>query len=303
MKNFILASALWLLVALLFAQQDPQYSQYMFNRLAINPAYAGNRDVFSFAIVYRNQWTGLEGSPSTAALSLQTPLKKKKAGVGLELMSDKLGLKNTSAALASYSYRIQFLKGKLAFGLRMGVYNYVFDWGGVHVKDETDIYNTGVRSSKVTGTADFGLYYYTRTFYWGLGMTHLNRGKITDIDLADSSSKQSVHFFIPAGKSFEVGKMLFNPSVLIKGAKHTPLETDLNLNVLLKERLWLGFSLRTHYGIVFLAQYLVTDNLKVGYSYDYGMNKIGTTGKGTHEIVLGYDLNFKGAKIETLRYF
>ena len=287
----------------LFAQQDPEYSQYMFNRLAINPAYAGNRDVFSSAIVYRNQWTGLKGSPTTTALSLQTPLKKKNAGVGLELMTDKLGLQKTTSVLGSYAYRIQFLKGKLAFGLKMGICNYVFDWGGAKVKDETDIYNTGSRSSKTTGTADFGLYYYTHTFYAGLGMTHLNRGKITNINLGDTSSRQAVHFFIPVGKSFEVGNVLLNPSILVKATKHAPMETDINMNVLLKQRLWLGFTLRTRYGVVFMTQYMITDQLKIGYSYDYGLNRIGSVGKGTHEIMIGYDLNFKGAKVETLRYF
>jgi hypothetical protein len=123
------------------------------------------------------------------------------------------------------------------------------------------------------------------------------------MDLQDSSAKQSVHFFMPAGRSFLVGKTLLNPSILIKGAGHAPLEVDLNFNALLKERWWLGMSLRTHYGIIFMTQYLVTDKLKIGYSYDMGLNKIGRLGRSTHEIMLGYDLNFKGAKVETLRYF
>src|ERR1051325_4192434 len=166
MKKLILVFVFLLLVVTLsvvegFAQQDAQYSQYMFNRLAINPAFAGNRDVFSSSLVYRNQWTAIGDNPTTAALSLQPPLKNKKAGVGLEIVTDKLGLRKTSAALLSYAYRIQFLKGKLAFGLRSGIYNYVFDWSKIKVKDETDVYNTGISSSKMTGTADFGMYYYT----------------------------------------------------------------------------------------------------------------------------------------------
>lgn len=296
---FFLLTADCLLPILAVAQQDPQYSQYMFNPLAVNPAYAGNRDVFSTALIYRNQWT-LEGSPTTASLALQTPLKKKNAGVALELVSDKLGLKRTTAVLGSYAYRVQFLKGKLSFGLRSGIYNYVFDWDKVKVKDKSDVVNTGVQSSKTTGTVDFGMYYYTRTFYWGLGLTHLNRGKVTDVS---SAAKQSVHYFMPVGISFLKGKTLLNPSILIKGAGHSPVEIDVNMNVLLKERFWLGLSLRTNYGIVFITQYLVSDKMKIGYSYDYGMNKIGTLGKGAHEIMIGYDINFKGAKQETLRYF
>ncbi len=118
-----------------------------------------------------------------------------------------------------------------------------------------------------------------------------------------NASRQSVHYFMPVGYSFEKGKTLLNPSILIKGAGRAPLEVDLNMNVLLKERFWLGLSLRSGYGIVFMTQYLVSDKMKIGYSYDYGINKIGTLGKGSHEIMIGYDINFKGAKQETLRYF
>lgn len=295
----LLSNVYCLLPTAAYSQQDPQYSQYMFNHLAVNPAYAGNRDVFATTLVYRNQWV-LEGAPTTATLALQSPIQDKKAGIGLEFVSDKLGLKRTNAVLASYAYRFQFLKGKLAFGLRSGFYNYVFDWDKVKVKDKSDVVNTGVQSSKTTGTADFGMYYYTRSFYWGLGLTHLNRGKVTDVSF---SAKQAVHFFMPVGMSFLKGKTLLNPSIMIKGAGHAPLEIDVNMNALLKERLWLGISFRTNYGIVFLTQYLVSDKMKIGYSYDYGLNSIGTVGKGTHELMLGYDVNFKGAKQETLRYF
>ena len=275
---------------------------YMFNNLALNPAYAGSKEVLSSALLYRNQWTGIDGAPTTASLSLQTPLRKKNVGLGMEIISDKLGPQSTSAFLLSYAYRIRFLKGKLSFGLRTGVYDYSFDWSKINYRDQGDIYNTKTSSSKITGTGDFGLYYYSRTFYWGLGMTHLNKGKITDIGSGDSTSRQSVHFFMPIGKAFEVGSVVINPSLLIKGAGGAPSETDLNLNILLKEHLWLGISLRSRYGVVFMTQYMINEKLKVGYSYDYGRNKIGIAGKGTHEIMIGYDINIHGTKMVMPRY-
>ena len=286
-----------------YAQQDPQYSQYMFNQLVLNPAYAGTREVFSSALAYRNQWTGMEGGPTTASLSMQTPLKKKNAGVGLEILSDKLGLKKTGAILGSYAYRFQFLKGKLSMGMRAGVYSYAFDLAKAHVKDPSDVFNPGITSSKTTGTFDFGIYYYTRVFYWGFGMTHLNRGKISEITSAGVTANQSIHFFMPMGRSFEMGSAIFNPSILIKGAGGAVPEADVNFNFLLKEKFWIGTSWRSGYGVVFLTQYLVNEKLKIGYSYDYGFNAIGKAGKGTHEIMIGYDMNVKGAKVETLRYF
>jgi len=282
------------------AQQDPQYSMYMFNQLALNPAYAGSKEALSSTLVYRNQWTGISGAPKTAMFSLQAPLKNKKIGLGLEVVSDKLGPQNTNAILLSYAYRIHFLRGKLSFGLRMGMYDYAFST--IDYKDQNDNYSIKPGSSKMTGTGDFGLYYYSRTFYWGLGMTHLNKGKITDIGVGDTTSRQSVHFFMPIGKAFEVGSVIINPTLLIKGAGGAPSETDLSLNFLLKEHLWLGLSLRSGYGVVFMTQYMINEKMRVGYSYDAGSNKIGTAGKGSHEFMIGYDINIHGTKMIMPRF-
>ena len=285
-----------------YAQQDAQYSMYMFNNLALNPAYAGSREVLATALIYRDQWTGMQGQPTTASFSIQSPLSKKNVGVGAEIISDRLGPQSINAILFSYAYRLNFLKGKLALGLRLGMYDYVTDWSKIDYKDKTDVYNTGNRSSKITGTGDFGTYYYTRTFYWGLGWTHLNNGKIADVAAGGPLAKQSVHFFMPIGKAFETGSVVLNPNLLIKSAKNAPSEIDLGLNVLLKDRLWLGFSLRSGYGMVLLTQFLITDKMKVGYSYDHGTNQIGTIGKGSHEIMIGYDLNVHGTKMLMPRY-
>lgn len=312
MKKIILAFGIWLLANSLllwrgaggeaFAQQDAQYSQYMFNRLALNPAYAGSREVLATSLLYRDQWTAIEGAPSTAAFSIQMPLKKKKIGLGAEIISDRIGPKNTTALLASYAYRIPLAKGKLAFGLRMGIYDYVIDLKSEYFKDQNDAYlreHSG-RSSKFTGTGDFGMYYYSRTFYCGLSATHLNRGKI--VETTSDSARQALHYFIPLGKSFEAGNVIINPSILIKGATNSPSAVDVGCNLLLKEKLWLGLSLRSSYGAVFLAQYQVNEKMKVGYSYDYGANKIGTAGRGSHEIMIGYDLNIHGTKMIMPRY-
>jgi type IX secretion system PorP/SprF family membrane protein len=287
---------------LLFAQQDPQYSQYMFNQLSLNPAYAGSREVFATNLIYRNQWTGIEGAPVTASLTVQRPLRKKKIGIGAEILSDKLGPRNNSAVLFSYSYRIPFVKGKLSFGLRMGIYNYVFDWNKMDYQDKNDVYytpNIGTRESKITGTGDFGMYYYSRTFYWGMALNHLNQGKISE---STFDAKQSIHFFMPIGKAFEVGNTVVNPSLLIKATTNAPAQVDVNINVLLKERLWLGLSARTDYGFVALSQFQINDKLKVGFSLDHGINKIGTVGKRTFEIMLGYDINIHGTKMIMPRY-
>lgn len=285
----------------ILAQQDPQYSQYMFNQLVLNPAYAGSREVIATSLLYRKQWTSLEGSPYTGALSIQAPLQKNKAGLGAEIISDKLGPKSVSALLFSYAYRIPVFRGKLSFGLRLGIYNYMFDRAKIDYKDQNDVYNTLNRSSKITGSGDFGLYYYSRTFYWGLGMNHLNRGKIV-ASTSDSSATQSPHYFMPIGKAFEAGNTVINPTILIKSTPNAPASIDVSINILLKEKLWLGVSLRSGYGTVFFTQYQINEKMKIGYSYDYGSNRIGIAGKGSHEIMIGYDLNIQGTKILMPRY-
>lgn len=285
----------------LYAQQDPQYSQYMFNQLALNPAYAGSKEKISSALLYRNQWTQISSAPRTGTLSFQMPIKKKKIGVGAEIISDHLGPKSSNAILLSYAYRVPLGKGKLSFGLRLGLYNYVYDMAKIEYKDKSDLYNTGMRESKFAGTGDLGFYYYTRTFYWGMGLNHLNRSKIINMG-NDSAARQSIHFFMPVGKAFQIGNTVLNPTLLIKRAGNSPAEIDFSLNILLKEKVWLGISARSGYGLVFLSQFMINEQFKVGYSYDYGMNRIGVAGKGSHEIMIGYDLNMRGSKMVMPRY-
>ena len=171
----------------------------------------------------------------------------------------------------------------------------------MELSDKNDLYNTDIRSSKFTGTGDFGLYYYSRTFYWGLGMNHLNRGKII-VSSNDATARQAIHLFMPIGKSFQAGNTIINPTILFKGASNSPGTVDVGINILLKESLWIGISARSKYGFVFLTQYMVNDKLKIGYSFDYGANKIGIAGKGSHEIMIGYDLGLHGAKMIMPRY-
>ena len=127
MKKYLVIAYCLLPIAYCVAQQDPQYSQYMFNQLAINPAYAGSKEALSTAMFLRNQWTGIEGAPKTETFTLHGPLKKRKVGLGLAIISDKIGPKKTTGIMGSYAYRIPIKNGKLAFGLRFGVYNYTYN--------------------------------------------------------------------------------------------------------------------------------------------------------------------------------
>jgi type IX secretion system PorP/SprF family membrane protein len=287
-----------------FSQQDPQYSQYMFNQLAINPAYAGSKEALSATAFIRNQWTDIEGAPKTETFSIHGPLKKKKVGLGFCVIADQIGPKKSVGALGSYAYRIPVKNGKLAFGLRFGIFNYTYNWNDIVYKDQADIYNTHNQTSKIVPTADAGIYYYTNTLYMGLSATHLYSGRLTSVSAMNGDdAKLAPHVFFTLGKAWEINdNLIFNPSIMVKGAKGSPGTADINLSFLIKQRIWAGLSIRSTYGFVAYTQFNVTDKLRLGYSYDFGVNKIGKVGGGSHEIMLGYDFNISRSKISSPRY-
>ena len=286
-----------------FAQQDPQYSQYMFNQLAINPAYAGSKEAISTAIFLRSQWTGMDGAPTTQTLTVHGPTRKKKVALGLTIVGDQVGPKNSIGVLGTYAYRIKLGKGKLSMGLRAGAYQFIFDWNKVKYKDP-DIYNQNSLTSITVLTADAGAYYYTNDLYAGFSVTHLNNGRLTTVSNQNGEDAQlSPHLFFTAGKAFVISdKLIFSPSCMVKAVKNTPVTGDLNLSFLIQKRLWVGVSGRSSYGIVGYTQFCITDKFKIGYAYDFGMNKIGTR-SGSHELMLSYDFMVSKPPFASPRYF
>ncbi len=289
----------------LFAQQDPQYSQYMFNQMAINPAYAGSKEALVATTFFRTQWTGIDGAPKTESLTLHGPLRKKKAGLALAIIADQIGPKKSIGVMGSYAYRIKLGKGKLSFGLRAGVYNYVYNWDDITYKDQADIYNTHTRTSILVPNADAGLYYYTTTFYSGFSATHLYNGRIetTNSIKSGDNSPLSPHFFFTVSKAWEVSdNLVFNPTLVVKSVQNAPSSFDVNLSFLFDNKLWLGASYRYGYGMVAYAQFHVTEKFKIGYSFDFAFNKIALVGGGSHEIMLSYEFGIYKSKMFSPRY-
>jgi type IX secretion system PorP/SprF family membrane protein len=300
----LFCSFLWKGNCGLMAQQDPQYSQYMFNQLVINPAYAGSKEAISSALFLRAQWAGIQGAPRTESISVHGPLKKRKVGLGFAVIADQIGPKQSIGALGSYAYRIRLGKGKLSFGLRAGIYNYVYNWDDIVYKDQADIYNTHTRTSIIVPTADAGLYYYTRTFYAGVAATHLYNGRLTNVsNLNGDDAVLSPHLFVTVGKGWEISDQLtFNPSCAVKAAKGAPPSVDLNLSFLLQQKIWMGVSARSNKTMVLYTQIHITEKFKVGYSMDIGFNKIERAGGPSHELMLSYDFNIYKSKILSPRH-
>lgn len=287
----------------IFAQQDPQYSQYMFNQLVINPAYAGSKEALCMAFSNRNQWVDMPGAPKTNTLFLHGPLRSRKIGLGGYVIQESIGPKKWTGIYGDFAYRFKLGKGKMALGISGGYNRYVFDLSKLEYHDPTETFS----SNTITpGALDFstGFYYNSRSFYIGGSITHLNKSKL---DLGGNSNAQyslQRHSYLYLGKGWQLNdNVVFNPSVLFKAdGRSRSSQFDLNFNFLLKQRLWLGMSLRQGYGVVFLAQCLVTDKLKLGYSYDRGFNKIGTYGKASHEIMISYDFSVFKSKMISPRY-
>jgi type IX secretion system PorP/SprF family membrane protein len=305
MKFFFILNFLFLIFHYVSAQQDPQYSQYMFNQLVINPAYAGCKDAINATLMLRNQWVGVDGAPKTQTFSVHTPLSKKKIGIGLHVMSDQIGPRKNTGVFGSYSYKINLPKGKLSMGLRFGVFQYVYNWGSIDHLDQADNVYTQNRSNYIVPSADFGLYYYNNDMYAGASVTHLFNGRITSVAVNGDNAAFVPHVFVTAGKAFDVSSsILINPSVVIRTAQYAPVNFDINFNALFQQRVWGGISYRSSHGVVLLTQIIVTDRFRVGYSFDWGFNELDKLSTGTHEIMLGYDFALlRKSRMVSPRYF
>lgn len=297
---------------ILTAQQDPQYSQYQFNQMVINPAYAGTKDAMSVILDVRNQWAGFSGAPRTQALSFHTPLKNKRIGLGLTAYNDMIGPKRVTAAYGNFSYILPINnKLKLSFGLRAGIVNYVFDFNKINYKDQSEsiAYNT-IPTNKIKPDFDAGLFLKSNSFYAGFSATHLNATYIYNDKVSTSGSlkeydltyRLNTHLFFIVSKGFSVGEnIVINPTIMIKSASST-LNADLNLNFLIKQRLWLGAFMRSSGSVGLLAQVLITENIRVGYSYDRTIAPIQKNLGNGHEIMIGFDFNTFKSKILSPRY-
>lgn len=304
MKKLILIIVLFTSLAG-FAQQDVLFSQYMFNKLTVNPGYAGSREVFSADVVYRYQWVGLEGAPKTLALSMHAPLRYDHIAVGGYIYSDQIGPVVDQGALLTYAYRINLPTGKLSFGLQAGIKYNNIDWNQIQLEDPDFVFQ-GTQKSKVTPDANFGIYYYSNRVFAGISSKQLlqNEFAMTTVDGKQTYSKLLRHFYGMAGIAVPVSDMIvFRPSVLVKYVKDAPWQMDLNASFLFNDLFWLGTSYRTDGDLVFLTEFNISRKYRIGYSYDVNVKDRIHYNSGSHEIRLGIDLDLLKNRMYTPRYF
>ncbi len=292
------------------AQQDAGFSQYFFNQLYINPAYAGSRQTLAGTLVHRSQWVAMPGAPATQSLTLHTPLAHTHAGIGLQVYHDKIGPLNNTGIQATYSYRILLGKYKLAFGLNGSAHNMRISFDEINVDDKTDPSFLGKGTSWIPD-AGCGIYLYRNRLYAGLSALHIIQPKF---NLGGSeNAKFYRQYYFTSGMVFGLNENVdFRPSVLLKGTTASPITTDLNASFIFRERFFIGGGFRTakrinipgsDHQLVVIAEYNISNALRIGYSYDWYISRTGNYNSGTHEIMLGWDINLNRTKMTSPIFF
>lgn len=304
----LLTAALSLLLTQAHAQFEPQFTQYMFNEMFINPAYAGSRDNIAMTAVYRNQWVGIDGAPVTQTFSGHAPLKNKKIGLGISLMNEEIGVTHDMAIFTNYAYRIPVRNDAvLSMGLQAGLINHQEKLLEIKTQDGGDVSFSSNTPRLLLPNAGFGVYYFTKKYYAGLSIPRLLENKIDPTNNGKVSNEVHMsywHYYLMGGYVHDLTEDIkLKPTMMIKAVSGAPLEADIGIHALLKETLWIGVSYRTKDSWAAIAGFQINRQLRVGYSYDYTITDLRQFNSGTHEITLGYDLSFDKNKIITPRYF
>lgn len=283
-----------------FGQQQVMFSQYMNNTLAINPAYAGAQESLSMTALMREQWTGIEGAPSTQTLSAHLPIEQKNIGVGMLVYHDEIGVTKQTGIFGSYAYKLKIDQGTLSLGLQGGFTHYTAKYSLLSDADPT-FQNGDV--SEFHPNFGIGAFYQKEKLYVGVSVPQLIQSKI-DKDFSGSKARLKQHFFMHAGYVIGLShNVKLKPSLLLKFVKGAPLEVDLNANIYFYDVVGLGASWRSGDAIVLLMQLQLTRKLQFGYSYDYGLTALRQVNSGSHEIFINYRLKFGVEKVVGPRYF
>ena len=291
------------------AQQDAQYTQYMYNTLSINPAYAGSRDVFSFVGLYRTQWVGLDGAPRTITASGHSPVGEH-IGIGVNVTNDEIFISKETYFDIDFSYTINVTEiGQLAFGIK---------GGGQLLNIDSNLanhgpYNTGDSSAEIFIDNKFspqfgaGAYYYTNKFYLGLSVPNILENDHFDESSnsnSDAIAKERVGYYMMTGYTFDLSdNLLFKPSLLTKIVEGSPLQVDVSANFLLYDKLTLGVAYRWSAAISAMVGFQITDQLMLGFSYDEDTTELANYNDGSYEFFLRFELFNKTDKILSPRFF
>lgn len=287
------------------AQQDPNYTQYMYNLSVINPAYAGSKESLSGGLLYRKQWVEIEDAPTTGTFFLHSPVGKN-VGLGLSAITDKIGPVEENNIYGDFSYTLN-LGGetRLALGLKAGV--------TLHKINFTKIYptlpdpNDGVFRYADPNSSKFnlgtGAFFYTNKFYLSLSVPNMLKSKYLDYNGTEYGSEVS-HYFLTGGYVFDLtSNVKFKPFAMVKSAFNSPTSFDVSTNFLFNDKFEVGATYRLEDSFGAMVNYAITPNLRIGYAYDRIVSDLKVATQSSHEVILLFDLNFPKKVSQSPRYF
>lgn len=302
MKTRILLFALMFTGVFSYAQQDAQFTQYMYNTINVNPAYAGSRGAMSLFGLYRTQWVGLDGAPTNFTLSMNTPVNNSNLGLGVSLINDKIGPTTENAISVDVSYTIQTSESwKLSLGVKGTANLFDVDQSKLNPVDAGD--PSFQNYNQFTPNIGAGAYFHSDNAYIGFSVPNFIETNHYD-DNEVAIYKEKISYYLIAGYVFNFGDTVkFKPALLTKMVEGAPLQVDVSGNFMFFDKLTLGVSYRWDAAISAMAGFQITDGMYIGYAYDYETTDLNNYNSGSHEFFLRYELFSNINKITTPRFF
>jgi type IX secretion system PorP/SprF family membrane protein len=279
----------------LSAQMFPLSDHYIYNTLAINPAFAGCHDALSATLQYRDQWVGFKDAPKKQVFSVHAPLKNDRIGLGLLVDRNTAGIYKETSFLGNYAFRSELYNGKLALGLGFGVTAYNIAWDDLDATDADDAALLNNPASAVLPDFSLGAYYYTRRYFVGISLplflSHVQDENTGDFKIRNDFS--NYNYFFTGGYEIDISPMVkIFPTLLVKYHPEYTVQVDYSVQFIFKDRIWIGMAYRSSKMLVGLLQCKLNDQLRIAYSYDFDFGSMrGYTG-GSHEILLGYIFSY-----------
>ena len=300
-RLFLWVASLFSLVT--FAQQESQYTQYMYNTMLFNPGYTGSREVGSFFGMFRTQWVGLKGAPTNGSISYHQPMQSmRNVGLGGSIFRESIGPQNQTALNVAVSYTINFENSKLVFGLQGAGNIFEIDYDELKKQDASDPSLSG-KESVFSPNLGAGFYWYTNKYYVGFSVpnmletTHYKGNAVSVL-------KNSQHLYLIGGYVFDLSDTVkFKPAVLGKMSFGAPLQIDGSLNFMFNDKFVIGASYRWSAALSVMAGFQINDRWFAGYSYDFQTTDLSKYNSGSHEIFLRYELVKTYKKIVSPRFF
>ena len=305
--KYIIIAGIMLTTLKSSGQQDPIFTQYMFNTQAINPAYAGMWEKIGFISLVRKQWLGIDKSPFTQMVSFHSPLNNEYVGVGLNVINDRLAYEERLSIFADYSYELLVTpERRLRLGMKVGVMHYK------NPLTRYQLYPDGIFDPMFQEDIDLkflpnfgiGAFYYDEDYYISFSIPKLVKNDFKENRNNFSSLAEIRHLYLSGGYVFHLNPVLkFKPTMMLRAAIGVPVQVDLSANFLLNDKLWLGTMVRTGDALCFVAQWIFDNNIRVGYAMDVTFTEIYRQQNGTYEFTLSYDIDFYGRSYIRAKYF